>query len=265
MIPMTDPTPELDKYELLEELGHGGMATVYRAKDRRLGRNVAVKIIHRHLRQNAEVARRFTSEARAVAKLKHINIVEVYDVSGEEETERYLVVELVDGLTLRQLLTEDERLPVEVGVCLALEVARAVEHAHREGVIHRDIKPENVLLECKRLPSDEDKPYSLKIKLTDFGIAKVLDAQGVTSTGQVLGSPAHMLRSAALAAATIRRSSPVDSQTQRDPSLRPPYRWLGSARAIPLRFARSTFRCLSVWPHRGFHRSFSCPSSHRTG
>src|SRR6187397_1675845 len=105
--------PELAKYELLEEIGHGGMATVYRARDRRLGREVAVKIIHRHLRENREVAQRFDSEARAVAKLKHPNIVEVYDVSDREEDERYLVVELVPGTTLRKLLTEQTRLPVE--------------------------------------------------------------------------------------------------------------------------------------------------------
>jgi tRNA A-37 threonylcarbamoyl transferase component Bud32 len=163
------------------------MATVYRARDRRLGREVAVKIIHRHLRENREVALRFDSEARAVAKLKHPNIVEVYDVSDPDEDERYLVVELVPGTTLRKLLTTETRLPVEVAAALGVELAEALEHAHSLGVVHRDVKPENVLIRAM-----EDERDLAPVKITDFGIAKLLDAQGVTSTGQVLGSPAHM-------------------------------------------------------------------------
>ena len=190
--------PELVKYELVEEVGHGGMATVYRALDRRLGREVAVKVIHKHLRESGEVAARFSSEARAVAKLRHPNIVEVYDVSDDEEPERYLVVELVRGTTLRKLLQKETKLPAEIAAAVALEIAGALEHAHQHGVIHRDVKPENVLVEAPEAASDEggragtsgkDRAH---IKITDFGIAKLLDAQGVTSTGQVLGSPAHM-------------------------------------------------------------------------
>lgn len=182
--------PELAKYELLEEIGHGGMATVYRARDRRLGREVAVKLIHRHLRDSSEVAERFAREATAVAKLRHPGIVEVFDISDPEEPERYLVVELVRGPTLRERLREGP-LPPEVAVAVALEVGEGLEHAHRQGVIHRDVKPENVLIELPR--SDEGGSRTpLRMKLTDFGIAKLLDAQGVTSTGQVLGSPAHM-------------------------------------------------------------------------
>src|SRR5580693_8409044 len=98
--------PQLAKYELLEELGHGGMATVYRARDRRLGREVAVKVIHPHLRDSIEVASRFVTEAHAVAMLRHPNIVEVYDVSEADDAEQYLVVELVLGPTLRKLLQE---------------------------------------------------------------------------------------------------------------------------------------------------------------
>ncbi len=168
------------------------MATVYRARDRRLGREVAVKIIHRHLRENREVAQRFQSEARAVAKLKHPNIVEVYDVSDAKEDERYLVVELVRGTTLRRLLADEGHLPPEIGAALGIEVAEALEHAHQLGVVHRDVKPENVLVADAHLnaaPPDRDP---VDVKITDFGIAKLLDAQGVTSTGQVLGSPAHM-------------------------------------------------------------------------
>ena len=177
---------------MLEEIGHGGMATVYRARDRRLDREVAVKIIHRHLRENREVAQRFESEARAVAKLKHPNIVEVYDVSDAHEDERFLVVELVRGSTLRRLLAENVFLPPEIAAALGIEMAEALDHAHQLGVIHRDVKPENVLVADPHInvaPPDRDP---VDVKITDFGIAKLLDAQGVTSTGQVLGSPAHM-------------------------------------------------------------------------
>jgi serine/threonine-protein kinase len=221
-----DSLPQIEKFEILEEIGHGGMATVYRARDVRLGREVAVKIIHRHLRENREVATRFIAEARAAAKLKHPGIVEVYDVSSDEDRERFLVVELVRGVTLRKILQDHREMPAEVGAAIVIELCDAIEHAHASGIIHRDIKPENVLVS---LPGDrpaesssassEDPAKSgtaakegseavvsspssktprskrgpeVIIKITDFGIAKVLDAQGVTSTGQVLGSPAHM-------------------------------------------------------------------------
>jgi serine/threonine-protein kinase len=178
--------PQLAKYEVVEEIGHGGMATVYRAKDPRLGRDVAIKLIHRHLRDSTEIAARFTTEAQAVAKLRHPNIVEVFDVSGDDDDERYLVVELIRGRTLRALLKEQGALPPEVAACLAVELLSALAHAHEEGIVHRDVKPENVLIEMGH------KGDAVKVKLTDFGIAKLLDEKGVTSTGQVLGSPAHM-------------------------------------------------------------------------
>jgi len=185
MSPVTEAAslPQLDKYEVLEELGHGGMATVYRARDPRLDREVAVKIIHKHLRESVEVGARFDAEARAVAKLRHPNIVEVYDVSAPEEPDKYIVVELSRGTTLRRALTRFRDMPPEVAAALGLDLASALAHAHTAGVIHRDLKPENVLIEI----GDQ-----VDVKLTDFGIAKILDTQGVTSTGQVLGSPAHM-------------------------------------------------------------------------
>jgi eukaryotic-like serine/threonine-protein kinase len=206
--------PALTKYEVLEELGHGGMATVYRAHDKRLGRDVAIKVLHPHLRESREIAHRFSVEAKAVAKLRHANIVEVFDVSSEDEEEQYLVVEFVRGQTLRKVLQGHGSLPPEIGAAIAVELLGALVHAHGAGVVHRDIKPENVLLEHRTTPPPADeaaspssgaggpesrKSYSdrnrgdrIAVKLTDFGIAKLLDAQGVTSTGQVLGSPAHM-------------------------------------------------------------------------
>jgi serine/threonine protein kinase len=207
--------PVLAKYDVLEELGHGGMATVYRAHDKRLVRDVAVKVIHPHLRDSGEVARRFSIEAQAVAKLRHPNIVEVYDVSAEGEAEQYLVVELLRGRTLRKMLQAEGALPPEVAAAIGVELLGALGHAHEHGVIHRDVKPENVIIEHRDrgdalhetpVPSQPQaslRPRSgnaagsqpgsrVSVKLTDFGIAKLLDAQGMTSTGQVLGSPAHM-------------------------------------------------------------------------
>ena len=189
-----EPLPQLSKYELLAELGHGGMATVYRARDRRLGREVAVKIIHRHLRDSGEVARRFTAEARAVAKLKHPAIVEIYDVSDDDAPERYLVAELVRGKSLRAVLAERGTLPAEIAAAIGLALSSALAHAHERGVIHRDVKPENVLFSMPWVDNSHEasEPTLAAVKLTDFGIAKLLDQQGVTSTGQVLGSPAYM-------------------------------------------------------------------------
>ena len=217
--------PVLAKYDVLEELGHGGMATVYRAHDKRLLRDVAIKVLHPHLRESSEIAHRFSVEAKAVAKLRHPNIVEVFDVSSEEEDEQYLVVELVRGPTLRKILQEHGPLPPEIGAAIVMELLSGIAHAHSLGVVHRDVKPENVLVEHRPLagvtsqregltgtpiPTTSGVPSQaptsgsrgsgnppnggerVAVKLTDFGIAKLLDAQGVTSTGQVLGSPAHM-------------------------------------------------------------------------
>ena len=202
--PRSGRIPTLAKYDVLDELGHGGMATVYRARDRRLGRDVAVKVIHPHLRDSREIAHRFAVEAKAVAKLRHPNIVEVFDVSDADEIDQYLVVELIRGTTLRKVLQTRGAMPPEVAATIALDLLSAVAQAHASGVVHRDIKPENVLIEHRAPVSlergsegspERDRDLGadrVVVKLTDFGIAKLLDAQGVTSTGQVLGSPAHM-------------------------------------------------------------------------
>ncbi len=184
--------PHLEKYEVVEEIGHGGMATVFRARDRRLGRDVAVKIIHRHLRESVEVAKRFSDEARAVAKLRHPGIVEIFDVSGDDEHERYLVAELVRGKSLRKVLTEERALPPEIAASVAVELAEALAHAHERDVVHRDVKPENVLFGFCHGGESGKADGAVEVKITDFGIAKMLDQQGVTATGQVLGSPAYM-------------------------------------------------------------------------
>lgn len=172
---------KLEKYEILEEIGHGGMATVYKARDTRLDRLVAVKVLHPHLRTAEEARTRFTREAKSVAKLRHTNILEIYDYSGDESEESYIAAELLTGPTLRAFVDKGAEVPAEVAACFVIEIARALTAAHEKGIVHRDVKPENVLIHEARC-----------IKLTDFGIAQMVDAQGFTATGQILGSPGHM-------------------------------------------------------------------------
>ena len=175
----------VDRYELLEQVGTGGMAVVYRGRDTALDREVAVKLLHPHLAARPESRARFSREARAVARLHHPNIVEIYDYSGEAAVESFLVTEFVGGRTLRAFV-EEERLEIpEVGALLARALADALAHAHGAGVIHRDLKPENVLV------LEEDGRRALK--LVDFGIARIVTAdERMTITGALVGSPNHM-------------------------------------------------------------------------
>ena len=173
---------QLDKYELLEEIGHGGMATVYKARDTRLDRLVAIKVLHPHLQKTPEARSRFTREAQSVAKLKHTGILEIYDYSGDDSPESYIAAELLTGPTLKAFIeTESAALPAEVAAAFTIQIARALGAAHAAKIVHRDVKPENVLLHENE-----------KLKLTDFGIAQMVDSQSMTATGQILGSPGHM-------------------------------------------------------------------------
>lgn len=171
----------VDKYEILEEIGQGGMATVYRAMDKKLKREVAIKILHSHLVRQEEAVDRFQREAFTVAKLQHPAIIEIYDYSGEESPYRYIVTELVEGVTLSRFIEEHGKLPCELVACVARELAEALDHAHRQGVVHRDLKPDNIMIR-----------QDGQIKLMDFGIARVLEEAALTMTGTVLGSPAFM-------------------------------------------------------------------------
>jgi eukaryotic-like serine/threonine-protein kinase len=171
----------LGKYEIIGEIGHGGMATVYRARDTKLDRLVALKVMHPHLQGAKEARARFAREAVTIARLRHPNILEIYDYSGEDGEPGYIATELLTGPTLKQLVEDHAEIPAEVAGCMTILMARALAAAHEEGVIHRDVKPENVMLHEARA-----------VKLTDFGIAQLVDMQGMTTTGQVLGSPGHM-------------------------------------------------------------------------
>ena len=172
---------KLEKYEVLDEIGHGGMATVYRARDSSLDRFVALKVLHPHLQRTSEARARFTREAKSVARLRHPHILEIYDYSGEASDETYIAAELLTGPTLKDFVLEHKEVPAEIAACIALQLAEALGAAHAKGIIHRDVKPENVLIHEDRC-----------VKLTDFGIAHMVDTHTFTATGQILGSPGHM-------------------------------------------------------------------------
>ena len=163
-------------FDLLEEIGRGGMGTVWRARHRGLDRIVAVKYLSEALAGRPGMAERFVREARVMARLQHPRIVAVYDV-GEDEGLPYLVMECVPGRSLATLLplSPERAVDVAIGVCEALEAA----HAH--GVVHRDIKPENILVDDAG-----------DVKVADFGIARVLGEAGLTRTGGLVGTPAYM-------------------------------------------------------------------------
>src|SRR3954447_23512990 len=172
---------QLSRYRLLQEVGQGGMAKVYKAEDTTLKREVAVKVLHPHLASEQESRARLQREAHAVAKLRHENILEIFDYSGPDSPESYIVTEFIHGKTLKLFLAEHPLPFPEVAEMIASEVARALEHAHQFGVIHRDVKPENVMIRDDGL-----------LKLMDFGIAQIIDKERMTVTGQLLGSPAYM-------------------------------------------------------------------------
>ena len=181
----------LGPYEILAPLGSGGMGDVYRARDPRLGRDVAIKVLPPAFADEADRLARFEQEARAVAALNHPNIVAIYDVGKDAEGRPYLVTELIEGTTLRTRLA-DEPLPLRLAVDFALQIARGLAAAHDRGIVHRDLKPENLFVAKDR-----------RVKILDFGLAKVVApreamaaestiAVGRTESGTVLGTVGYM-------------------------------------------------------------------------
>ena len=163
------------RYEILEVLGRGGMAVVYKARCHRLNRLVAIKILKDEFSQDEEFRRRFHAESRAVAMLSHPNIVSVYDVSTSDEAD-YIVMELIDGITLKQYMEKKGVLNWKETLHFAIQIAKALEHAHSRGLVHRDIKPHNVMV-----------LKNGSVKVTDFGIARVMSKSN-TLTKEALGS-----------------------------------------------------------------------------
>ena len=165
-----------NRYEILELIGTGGMAVVYKARCHRLNRLVAIKILKDEYTQDAEFRRRFHAESQAVAMLNHPNIVSVYDVSTDGDAD-YIVMELVDGITLKQYMERrGGYLNWKESLHFAMQIAKALEHAHNQGIVHRDIKPHNVMI-----------LKNGSAKVTDFGIARIMSSQN-TLTREALGS-----------------------------------------------------------------------------
>ena len=163
-----------DRYEILEKIGTGGMSDVYKAKDGKLNRFVAVKVLKQEFAENANFVSKFRTEAQAAAGMMHPNIVNVYDV-GEEGGTHYIVMELVEGITLKKYIEKKARLSIKETISIAIQVSMGIEAAHNNHIIHRDIKPQNIMI------SKEGK-----VKVTDFGIAKAVSSNTITSN--VMGS-----------------------------------------------------------------------------
>ncbi|HWN66689.1 MAG TPA: serine/threonine-protein kinase, partial [Haliangium sp.] len=191
----------LGRYEIREELGSGGMATVYRARDTELRRDVALKVLFPHLSKRRDVVARFHREARAAAALDHPSIVRVYDTGGGDASATttgggtggeagprladppYLVMELVEGRSLDQVVAQHAPFLAEITACIGMLLGSALAEAHRAGIVHRDVKPANAMVTDRG-----------RVALTDFGVARIEgeDASVVTRSGMLLGTPAFM-------------------------------------------------------------------------
>ena len=175
-------------YQLLSEIGSGGMGLVYKAKHLALNRLVAIKMMHAHKLQGPSV-RRFQQEAQAVSHLNHPNIVMVHDFGVDNDGLPYMVLDYIDGKSLADLIKKSGPVPLQKSLGIFLQICEGMEHAHANGVLHRDLKPQNIML-------TEHSEKVSSVKIVDFGIAKIMDmentAVGLTQTGEVFGSPPYM-------------------------------------------------------------------------
>ena len=165
-----------DRYRIQSKLGTGGMSTVYLANDLTLDRPVAVKLLHREISETGHQLERFRQEAKSAARLSNPHLVPVID-AGEQSGRPFIVFEYVEGQTLKQLIESEGPLPVDQAVAYAIEIARGLQTAHDHRLIHRDVKPQNVLIDREG-----------RARITDFGIARSLEDDGVTDTGEVVGT-----------------------------------------------------------------------------
>jgi len=189
-------TPQLERYEILSELGRGAMGVVYKARDTVLERTVAIKAVNMAVETEgmAHFEARFYQEARAAGGLNHPNIVTIYDI-GRSGNIAYIAMEYIEGQELRKLLVEGQSLPLAQAVSIAAQVSEGLAFAHERGIVHRDIKPANIMV----MP---DKP----VKITDFGIARMRASTELTVTGMMLGSPKYMSPEQALGKRADHRS-----------------------------------------------------------
>lgn len=165
-----------NRYEIISQLGGGGMALVYKARDTLLNRPVTVKVLRPEFTSDEEFVSRFRKEAQAVAKLSHPNIVSVYDVGQERDT-HFIVMEYIEGRNLKQIIKENGKLPVSQAEDIASQICAGLQDAHEHGIVHRDIKPHNILV------TDNGR-----VKVTDFGIAQMMSSVTVTDSGTIVGS-----------------------------------------------------------------------------
>jgi serine/threonine-protein kinase len=173
-----------DEFTVGDLLGEGGFAAVFRVRETALERDVAIKVVDLGLTPSPALAERFVREARTVARLEHANIVPIYKVGGYKNEVLYIVMRCVDGPSVRKLIETERRLPIADAARVARQVADALAHAHRHGIVHRDIKPDNILLDSTG-----------RVVVTDFGIAKAAEAatsSHLTTEGMVVGTPQYM-------------------------------------------------------------------------
>ncbi len=168
-----------DEYEIIAELGSGGMATVYKAIQKSLNRPVAIKELNKTFHADAVAVRRFEREALLAASFQHENIVHIYDYRHRPEYS--IVMEYVEGTSLGRMIQELGPLPTDVGIMIALQVANALEYAHARGLIHRDIKPANIMVKRNG-----------EVKIMDFGISLMKDLESLTVPGTLIGTPSYM-------------------------------------------------------------------------
>lgn len=168
-----------DEYEIIAEIGSGGMATVYKAVQRSLDRPVAIKELKKAYATDSQIVRRFERESKVAASLQHENIVHIYDYWKKPHYS--IVMEYVDGVNLADVIEKTGPLPVDVGTMIALQVCEGLDYAHMRGLIHRDIKPSNIMIKRNG-----------EVKLMDFGIAQSRNLEALTMPGTLIGTPAYM-------------------------------------------------------------------------
>ena len=177
------------KYRLVRLLGEGGMGAVYEAEHTVITRRVAIKILHPRFNEHPEVAERFLREAQTASSIGHRNIIEIHDFGREEDGRCFIVMQLLEGLSLSSFIATQGKTAPGLAVAITLEILAGLKTAHDKGIIHRDIKPDNVFLE-------RNSETQMTAKILDFGISKILSAepdnQSLTQTGAILGTPVYM-------------------------------------------------------------------------
>ena len=163
-----------ERYEIVSKVGAGGMADVYKAKDHKLNRFVAMKVLKQEFREDTNFIKKFKTEAQSAAGLTHPNVVNVFDV-GESQGIHYIVMELVEGITLKEYISKKGKLSVKEATSIAIQVSMGLEAAHNHGIVHRDVKPQNIIISTDG-----------KVKVTDFGIARAASSNTISSN--VMGS-----------------------------------------------------------------------------